>query len=237
MASESSATAFDLMLTDWQEIQSAKLNRRKEMESAKLRHWEAVKDQMQEQQAILEREGNWPGTETDLLSIIDREHWETYHCKILAWLLNSTSPHGLGDAFLRKFVELSGVKVPDDLSKVYAVCEESTEAGKTRADIVIRGPNLLIVVEVKLNAKEQDDQCGRLYRNYKKKRSTARFVFLTLKSAKPKSGTPEELEQFRHLRLSAVHEALSTCMKDVSSPLPGMAAAATYAEALRKITS
>ncbi|WP_395172602.1 PD-(D/E)XK nuclease family protein [Roseibium alexandrii] len=118
---------------------------------------------------------------------------ETKHSKTLHFFLSPDENHGLGDSFLRRFLEkiFEECKIPDDLSKTSVETEVFTNKGR-RIDLVIRHSEFCIVLENKIWASESEDQL-KDYREYgcanSNDETSLKCVFLT-----PEGDPPEKEE-------------------------------------------
>ncbi len=99
----------------------------------------------------------------NLLSVFGISRKESAHSRFLGWLLNPEETHGLGDLFLRKFLEIAqkacGKAFDFSTSDVTIYLERSGEQGTP--DITIRGCDFECVVENKVMAAEGQDQTKR----------------------------------------------------------------------------
>lgn len=128
---------------------------------------------------------------------------ETECTRILAWFLDAQEEHGQGNAFFKEFLnsiddkfwykgERKGER--PELSGLYSVkMEKWTRKKDGRMDLVIEGKNFYLVVEVKTNTEERDQQL----RKYKEDAATYgknyALVYLTKKGEKCDS-LPEEVQ-------------------------------------------
>jgi PD-(D/E)XK nuclease superfamily len=131
--------------------------------------------------------GHWTSGPSDLLSILGRQRDELMHSRLIGWLLVPTNQHGLGRQFLHAFVDHLW---PDDellrSGPVFVETETSRWAADelgdihaARADVLLRGDGTTLVIENKLDAGEQPDQCERLYWAWADQPVQTRWVFLT----------------------------------------------------------
>ena len=131
--------------------------------------------------------GRWTSGPFDMLSVLGRQRDELVHSKMIGWLMAPTGRHGLGRAFLTGFLDALW---PDEgLLRSGPVVVETEVNGvgmddhgrlhEARADIVVRSDGLTIVVENKLDAGEQPEQCERLYWGWAAEPGDKRWVFLT----------------------------------------------------------
>jgi len=158
---------------------------------------------------------------------------------LISTLLNPEGPHGQGDMFLRKFLEILDQNLPhNEIEKLlnesynleYSVVntEISTDDNR-RIDILIRIPNGLVIgIENKITAGDQRNQL-RDYNNYLNKISQQNYVliYLTCSGRKPSKesiSTSErnELEKqgrfmaisYRKLLIPWLRESLKECEAD-----------------------
>ena len=156
------------------------------LEQSSLETWEADFATMDTEQRTLVSQGRWIGGPSDMLTIIGRARREVFHSAMLAWLLDPNGRHRLGVGLLRALVDACDIAwTVDDAS--LAACTSATEisAEQSRADIVVSGPDLHLVIEVKVDAAEGERQCQRLFDDHD--RPEACFVFLTPSGRPPQS--------------------------------------------------
>lgn len=188
--------------------------------------------------------GRWTSGPPDLLSILGRQRHELTHSRVIGWLLNPTGSHELGRAFLCPL--LDAVWPGEALMRTGAVIVETevTSAAfdpdgrlrESRADIVVRGDRLTVVIENKLDAGEGHDQCERLYWGWAAEPGDTGWLFLTTTGRGPVTATSDEAraawrslsyEQFRDVLASALDRA-------ASSPSIGRASAVQYLTTLAR---
>jgi hypothetical protein len=131
--------------------------------------------------------GRWASGPSDMLSVLGRSRDELMHSRLIAWLFVPTNRHGLGRRLLLQFVDAlwpdeqllrSGI-VDIETEESGSAIDELGQLREARADIVVRGEGVTIVIENKLDAGEQPDQCERLYWGWAAQTGDARYVFLT----------------------------------------------------------
>jgi len=193
--------------------------------SGQLQAWSSDFAAMKARQDALKRTGRWTHGPTDLLSIIGRSRWETYHSAILAWLLDPCCPHGLGGAMLRRLLSHC---FPEEqfTDEDLAACTSATEvagAEGTRLDILIRGPALHLVIEVKVDALEGDNQCDAYVLVHGNEKG-ARFIFLTPDGREPTSAIVSG-SLWRPLGFANIKDFLGAALADATSV--GVAASGT----------
>lgn len=177
------ATRFEQVLREW-----AAIAKPRPPDSARFSEVKA------EAEALIQK-GLWVSGPSDMLSVLGRARDELMHSRLIAWLLVPTNRHGLGRRFLTAFADRLW---PDDqLLRSGLVTVETEESGsamdeqgalrEARADIVVRGEGVTIVIENKLDAGEQPAQCERLYWGWAAQAADARYVFLTPSGRGPMS--------------------------------------------------
>ncbi len=197
------------------------------------RTWDAEVASMIRQQDALIAAGHWIGGPSDLLSVIGKPRWETFHSAVVAWLLWPNAQHRLGttllDRLLRRCFPENEFE-PDVLMR----CSTQTEVSKanSRADIIVAGPSLKVVIEVKVDASEGENQCQRLYADHID--DHALFVFLTPTGAAVKTAGDDDEAwvslSFTHLR-DDLEASLAAAEPNSEG---GRATALSYLETLRR---
>ena len=122
--------------------------------------------------------GEWTHGPATLMSVLGLDTAEVMNCKVVRWLLDPLSPHGLGTAMLSALAEALHVQL-DHPAKASVRVE--VVQPESRADVVLIGPGWTVVIEAKVDAPEGDDQGASLERDW----PTAHLVFLTRSGARP----------------------------------------------------
>lgn len=143
--------------------------------------------------------GQWTSGPSDMLSVLRRQRDELMHSRLIGWLLIPTNRHGLGRAFLTAFLDhlwpgealLRSGPVFVDTEERGAALDEFGRQREARADIVLRGEGLTVLIENKLDAGEQPDQCERLYWAWAANPGETRWIFLTPTGRPPVTATTE----------------------------------------------
>ena len=148
----------------------------------------------------------------DLLAIIGVQWSEAVHSNFLAWLLDSTANHGIGDYFLKKFLLLAGETSELDAVTDWAGSTVQTEwycvVGEVPSylDILIlnRSARFLCAIENKILAPEGGDQLTRYrkgleaaYPNF-----TRRHIFLSPRGICAQQ--PEEQEYWKPMNYTDI---------------------------------
>ncbi|GAB2463991.1 PD-(D/E)XK nuclease family protein [Xylanimonas ulmi] len=156
-------------------------------------------------------------------------HSEVHLCAGLAWLLTPDGWHGLGSTLLSAFLTQVGVTDVDQraLHSATIVTEEYRIDGRvddvapypTRADIVVRVPlaGICVVLEAKVWAAEQPQQCQRLAELWEDESPT--LVFLTRSGIAPTTARPDD--EWRLLTWQSVSSLLSAAVGR-TNPHPGV---------------
>lgn len=130
------------------------------------------------QERIVAR-GEWTHGPSTLMSVLGLDRAEVMNCRVVRWLLDPLSPHGLGTAMLGAFAQVLGVEF-DQPAKASVRVE--VVQPESRADVVLTGSGWTVVIEAKVDAPEGEDQGAALERDW----PTARpLVFLTRSGARP----------------------------------------------------
>lgn len=141
---------------------------------------------------------NRHGERFNIISILGLQRDETRtHSRFLAELLNPAGRHGEGSRFLTAFVEgILGFSSPIN-GRVNVTRELATE-GQRRVDIVVESPDLIIGIEVKIDADDQKAQLHDYYRELNRRarnRKIAVLVYLTLDGKPPSAYSLSDLKQ------------------------------------------
>jgi PD-(D/E)XK nuclease superfamily len=121
------------------------------------------------------------------------------HSRMIGWLLVPTNRHGFGRRFLSAFLDhlwpdealLRSGSVFVDLEMTGAGPDDTGQPREARADVVLRGETLTVVLENKLDAGEGADQCERLYWAWASESGDTRWVFLTPTGRSPVTTTSD----------------------------------------------
>jgi hypothetical protein len=143
--------------------------------------------------------GHWTSGPQDMLRVIGRHRDELIHSRLIAWLLVPTNRHALGRAFAIGFADhhwpgeslLSSGPVVVETEVPGAGLDESGQMRAARADIVVRGDSVTVVIENKVGASEQPAQCERLYWAWAGEPGDTRWVFLTPSGRPPSTAVSD----------------------------------------------
>ena len=143
--------------------------------------------------------GLWTSGPSDMLSVLGRQRDELMHSRLIGWLLVPTNRHGLGRAFLTGFLDhlwpgealLRSGPVFVDTEETGSALDNAGRQRDARADLVLRGDGLTVLIENKLDAGEQPEQCERLYWAWATAPGEKRWVFLTPQGRPPVTATSD----------------------------------------------
>ncbi|WP_159039793.1 PD-(D/E)XK nuclease family protein [Streptomyces sp. TP-A0356] len=149
------------------------------------------------------------------LEVLGLADLERHHQKVIAWLLDPSQPHQLGERLLTSMLRRAGHRdLPAQALAEAEVHQEVEQPPGTRADIVIRTEACTLVIELKVHATEGRRQTERLADSYAHE-ATPVFVFLTL------HGSPPRSQRFHPMTLSQFADDLKASL--CSAPHPASA--------------
>ena len=193
-------TRFAQMSEEWTMILASSTD-----DQAVLANWEQSIDSMRREADSLRDQGRWRGGYRTLMHALGIHHREVFLTAGLAWLLDPDGWHGLGSRVLSGLLGQLGLP-PSVSYPVSVAVEETRSAGETRADLVVRMPGVTLVIEAKVYAYEQPDQCDRLADAWAAEEPT--LVFLTLDGRLPGTASTTA-ELWRPLAWSQVAAAIA----------------------------
>jgi len=118
-------------------------------------------------------------------------------CRIIADLLNPEGDHYKGCAFLNLFIEVINEKLIEPLAVNTENTRVYTEYGtdlNRRIDIVIEDENVFIPIEVKVNARDQENQISH-YAGFSRKKNKKNYIpvfYLTIDRNDPENAKKDE---------------------------------------------
>ncbi|WP_448611835.1 PD-(D/E)XK nuclease family protein [Geodermatophilus sp. URMC 60] len=194
-------------------------DRRAQADRATVANWTARLDSMAGEMASLREQGDWLGGPRTLLEAAGLERNELILTAGLAWVLDPEGFHQLGDRVLVGFLDRLGVERAST-HPVRLVREE--QRNDTRADLLVRVPGVTILVESKVGAGEQHDQCIRLAAEWADENPV--LVFLT-RDGRPPTTAGEGLSDWWCLRwadIAAVVESAISVLPAGRDAAPGV---------------
>lgn len=153
------------------------------------------------------------GNCVDIFGIDEIGHKEMRYSAVLAWLLNSRADHGQGRVFFDAFLAFLQKRFPStsmpDFSGSYSVTTESSTDTKKRMDILIEGKCSLLVIEVKVDAKEHDNQLSN-YANWLREQpeKIGQLIYLT------RTGAPGSSKDALPIRWTDVSRCILIALKE-----------------------
>ncbi len=202
------------MECEWGQIAMRRTN-------ALLADWPGAMSELRRQHDRLVFDGLWVTGPSDFLDIIGLARHENTHSRMLKWLLNPTGRHGLGCALVRRLVKHCTMKAGPASLAVREV-KFSQWRNDREADLVVWGEDFTLVIENKVDAEEQPDQCDDLYANFKNEKGPL-FVFLTPDGRKPCTAKTTGAEcSFRTLSWPELRGMIEEALKE-SRPASGAA--------------
>lgn len=124
------------------------------------------------QHRIIDR-GEWTHGPSTLMAVLGLQRAEVANCRVIRWLLDPLSPHGLGADMLQAMGVALGFDLPD---AARAHVEAEVSRVDTRADVVVTGLSWTLVIEAKIDAAEGRIQAGRIEQHWPE---AGCLVFLT----------------------------------------------------------
>lgn len=186
--------------------------------------------------------GLWTSGPADMLSVLGRQRDELMHSRLIGWLLVPTNRHGLGRTFLTGFLDhvwpgeglLRSGPVFVETEAVGSALDDVGRQREARADIVLRGDGLTVLIENKLDAGEQPEQCERLYWAWAAEPGETRWVFLTPTGRAPVTATSDAAKTaWRAMSYEELRGIIATAIENAAaSPTTGRATAMQYLASL-----
>jgi hypothetical protein len=142
-----------------------------------------------------------------LLGPLGQSRRELSVTQVLAWLLDPNGGHGFGDSVLRALLShaadesQASEEILAASAQEIAVFTEFAMNSRRRADIVVVARRSALVIEAKIDAKEQSDQTVDYAEYFSEAFERATFLFLAPPGVDPKS---EQFMPLRYLELSRV---------------------------------
>jgi hypothetical protein len=203
--------------------------------------WSTALEAMRQEQRALIADGRWLSGPADLLSVIGWPRSELAHSAAIGWLLDPQMRHGLGSRFLKKVLkrcfegEFTDESLPD-LGTAW--CEREVPCGERRIDVLVHADGLTLVIENKIDAFENPDQCETYFQCFREDPG-ARFVFLTPTGYPPATAHSVEAKaawrplSYRDHVLLDLRAVLAATAGD--PPAAGRAAAEQYCLTLERL--
>ena len=156
------------------------------------------------------------GRNFNIFSIIDKSELELVHEKFIGELLNPKGSHNQGYKFLKLFLNILGIK--HKLKNPKVILEKVIE-GNRRIDIVIEDKNFIIGIEIKVNAKDQENQLYDYYQYIKNiNPKFFRLYYLTPDGRDAEENSTNTLKQNEDYCLisfqNEIYEWIKDCVKE-----------------------
>ena len=231
-------------LDEWRESMAQMIERQDKLAagakwvSGPLDEWRESMAQMIKRQDELAAEGKWVSGPADMLGIAQVARNEMVHTRMLAWLLDPRGKHRLGDAVLRRVVGHATAQGEAPSPLVVRSVHVSHWLNNREADIVVFGRDFTLVIEVKVDAGEQKEQCNDLYKNYGPEPGPL-FLFLTPGGWPPHTATGAAQSAFKTVSWKQVRKMIECALgsRDTSHPgaaVPGTTVPAEYVVTLKE---
>lgn len=165
---------FAQVLAEWNGIEQT--------EADTVCRWVEAFALMSDEMDSLKLRNQWLSGGFTLMHALGLQHNEVYLCRALAWLLRPDAGHGLGASLLEALASRCNFPT-DGVDLATVVTEESRD--DTRADVVVRLGDTTVVIEAKVFAAEQAQQCERLAALWSEESPV--LIFLTRDGARPKT--------------------------------------------------
>ena len=124
--------------------------------------------------------------EYNIFRVLECDGREVMMCRMLADLLSPHGQHGMGNTYLKKFLEdVLHETDAEHLSDSASVYKEYPIDAERRIDLVIEGNGRFLPIEVKIHAGEQRAQCYDYYQYAVRRDSNTRMIYLTLYGNEP----------------------------------------------------
>jgi hypothetical protein len=187
--------------------------------------------------------GLWTSGPGDMLSILGKQRDELMHSRMIGWLIVPTNRHGLGRAVLTRFLDalwpadalMRSGPVFVDLEVNASGLDDEGRLYEARADIVLRGEGTTVIIENKVNAGEQPDQCERLYWAFAGDAGDTRWVFLSPTGRRPVTATSDSARTaWRTMGYAELRTIVATAISGAAATsATGRTTAMQYLETLR----
>ena len=166
------------------------------------------------------------GEKYNIFKITNISSDEVKMCKVIGDLLNPNGNHGKGDYFLKCFIDTINEKISSPLilnSKNAQVKNEYYTNINCRIDIVIKDGNIFIPIEVKINARDQEEQVSHYFKFSKmqNKDKDIPVIYLTKEGKPPSNARPGEYIpiSFKHDILKWLNKCIKNTDEEKTKPV------------------
>ncbi|MCP4307041.1 MAG: PD-(D/E)XK nuclease family protein [bacterium] len=227
---------LDELAVEWSNLLDARARRERAEAARVAAEWEPTLAALYHETQDLRAEGEWLVGRSDYLGVLGMARAEIRHSALIAWLLDPVGTHGLGTRFLEAILTRLFPDSPTTgLESATPKCEVSR--GNRRADIVVSGSGFTLIIENKIDAPEDCNQCQDLYALFGEE-PDARFVLLCKRreDGLPQSATGEAKEAFQILTYPELSTDLRKALRKSADgrESPGRSVAEGYLRTLEK---
>jgi hypothetical protein len=216
-SSESWGKTFEALRAEWGTLRSGT--------ERQIGTWNARFSDLVSEEATLRAAGRWVHGRSDLLGVIERHRDELTHSRMLGWLLDPCGRHGFGVRVLTALLAHAGAPIPSAQALGRARVALEVPLLHRRLDIVVDGPGFSIVIENKVDADEELEQC-KFYEAHASQAGRC-FVFLT-----PDGRQPTDAQSFRPMTYRAVAGILRDALQNGQPDASGRSVAVHYLRTL-----
>jgi len=183
------------------------------------------------------------GENFNIFSILKLETDEVKtHSYFIYELLNPAGSHNQGDIFLKLFLKQVLTKEEyKNKGKIQEIKREDPTDENRRIDFTIKTSNIFIAIEMKIHAKDQNQQLSDYHKHIQKKRKTNKLFYLTLdgNEADDKStkGIEVDKDYFRLSFYDDIHTWIERCIEKTAT-IPNLREGLVhYRNLIRKLTN
>jgi hypothetical protein len=185
--------------------------------------WPVVYEAMQAQEERLRSDGRWVSGASDLLRVARVVDSELVHSNVVAWLLDPTSRHGLGDRVLSAILAAGWPDEPQPPTSRARVDREVPREHRI-ADVIVTVGRTTLVIENKVWSDESEAQCEDLYQLWSDGVSDVRFLLLTLDGHPPRqTKSRAAAEAWRSLSYRSLAALVAQVSKGQAATLASLA--------------
>lgn len=174
--SPSSGSTVEIDLDRFRDLSNAWARAVTARRSSRVFEWTRQLNHMRTTQAAIVAADGWTAGPTSLMSVLGLTRNEVANCRVVRWVLDPLSRHGLGSSMVSSIGDAIGSR-PQNPERV--VVEAEVTRDDTRADLFLWSPagDWSVVFEAKVDAGEQPAQAHRVEDNFAE---SSGFVFLTV---------------------------------------------------------
>lgn len=178
------------------------------------------------------------GADYNIFSVLDVERKEVgTHSHILFSLMSPNGAHRQKDRYLKLF--LKELDVPLPLTERQWQVEREWVFSHGRIDFFLHCPDMCVVIEMKIDAGDQNAQLFRYEQYAKTKSDTYRVCYLTLQGSSPSEPSAQCLNEksFQNLSFSGhIQRWLTACLEETPASSSAYSFIQQYQRLINKIT-